>query len=235
MGLTRRWANAGVLAAWRWVQQVGDVAPGTRAGDRFGSLGAGSCLGFPTGTLMGEHAIHVGAGTLVGRHVTLSFGYGPDDVRRPERGLVIGERCVIGARCTITAHESIEIGDDVWFGQDVFVCDASHGYQDPAAPIGRQLGEHQPVSIGSGTWVGHGAIILPGSRIGRNVVVAAGSVVRGLVEDHAVVGGSPARVLRRHEPGVGWVGRDGDLRPEVGALRDDATTPGPDAGVGAVR
>jgi acetyltransferase-like isoleucine patch superfamily enzyme len=134
-------------------------------------------------------------------------------VHLPERGLVIGDRCVIGARTSLTAHTSIEIGDDVWFGQDVFVSDASHGYQELETPIGRQLGVHQPVSIGFGTWIGHGAIILPGTTIGRNVVVAAGSVVRGVVEDNAVVGGSPARMIRQFEPGVGWVTPGGDVRP----------------------
>ena len=126
---------------------------------------------------------------------------------------MIGDRCVIGDRCGLLAHASIELGDDVWFGQDVFVCDASHGYQDPDLPIGEQFGSHQPVRIGSGSWVGHGAIILPGTTIGRNVVVAAGSVVRGEVADHCVVGGAPAKLLRRLEPGVGWVGRRGDVRP----------------------
>ena len=121
---------------------------------------------------------------------------------------------MLGTRTTITAHERIEIGDAVFFGQNVFVTDASHGYQDPGLPIGRQWGPHQPVSIGAGTWVGHGAVILPGARIGRNVVVAAGAVVRGTVEDFAVVAGSPARVVRRLEPGVGWVGST-DVRPVI--------------------
>ena len=52
---------------------------------------------------------------------------------------MIGDRCVIGARTSLTAHTSIVLGDDVWCGQDVFVSDASHGYQDPSVPIGRQL------------------------------------------------------------------------------------------------
>ncbi|MGZ6753340.1 MAG: acyltransferase, partial [Nocardioides sp.] len=192
---------------------AGEVVPGTRAGDAFGTLGAGSCIGFPAATLMNVGSIHVGERTLVGRQVTLSVGYGPDDAHLPERGLVIGDRCVLGARTSLTAHSSIVLGDDVWCGQDVFVSDASHGYQDADLPIGRQLGPHQPVVIGSGSWIGHGSIILPGTTIGRNVVVAAGSVVRGVVEDHAVVGGAPARVLRRFEPGVGWVTPGGDVRP----------------------
>ena len=55
--------------------------------------------------------------------------------------------------------------------------------------------------------------MLPGAQIGRNVVVAAGSVVRGVIPDHSVVGGAPAKVLRRYEPGVGWIGSSGDIRP----------------------
>ncbi|WP_435769924.1 acyltransferase [Nocardioides sp. SYSU DS0651] len=201
----RRLVNRSVHAAWRWLERVGDVSPGTALADEFGSFGPGSCLAFPLGTLFGTGSIHVGQDTLIGKYSTLSVGYGPTQVVMPERGLVIGDRCVLGARVCITAHESISIGDDVWFGQDVFVSDASHGYQDPSVPVGLQFGEHQPVSIGSGSWIGHGAMILPGTTIGRNVVVAAGSVVRGTVEDHAVVGGVPARLLRRLEHGVGWV------------------------------
>lgn len=216
-----RWLNRAVLGVWRRVDRAGQIVPGTRAGDEFGSLGAGSCIGFPPATLMGVGSIHVGERTLIGRQVTLSVGYGPDATDLPERGLVIGDRCVIGARTCVTAHESIVVGDDVWFGQDVFVSDASHGYQELETPIGAQLGVHQPVAIGTGSWIGHGAIILPGTRIGRNVVVAAGSVVRGVVEDRAVVGGSPARVLRRFEPGTGWVTPGGDVRPVLGPMGAD--------------
>ena len=219
MTRSSRLTNRVVHAAWRWLQRTGEIVPGTRAGDAFGTLGEASSIGFPAATLMNTGSIHIGPHTLIGRQVTLSVGYSPGAPRLPERGLVIGARCVIGARSSLTAHSSIVVGDDVWFGQDVFVSDASHGYQDVDVPIGCQLGEHQPVVIGAGTWVGHGSIILPGTVIGRNVVVAAGSVVRGTVEDYAVVGGAPARVLRAFEPGVGWVTPSGDVRPLGIALR----------------
>ncbi|MGB0099859.1 MAG: acyltransferase [Nocardioides sp.] len=211
----KRLLNAGVLAATRWVDRAGEIVPGTRAADGFGSFGAETCIGYPAATLMGTRSIHLGSGTLVGRQATLAVGYGPDDPRLPERGLVIGDRCVLGARVTIVAHVSVEVGDAVWFGQDVFVSDSGHGYQDPDLPIGEQFGGQLPVVIGAGSWIGHGAIILPGAQIGRNVVVAAGSVVRGEVPDHSVVGGAPARVLRRFEPGIGWVGTRGDVRPVI--------------------
>ncbi|HWJ66716.1 MAG TPA: acyltransferase [Nocardioides sp.] len=218
MSRVRRLLNRSIHAAWQWVERVGDVSPGTDLADRFGSFGPGACLAFPLATVVNPGSIHVGRDTLIGKYATLSVGYGPGQAVLPERGLVIGDRCVLGARVCITAHDSITVGDDVWFGQDVFVSDASHGYQDPDVPVGRQFGLHQPVSIGSGSWIGHGAMILPGTTIGRNVVVAAGSVVRGTVEDHAVVGGIPARVIRRLEPGVGWVTEGGDVRVQAGSV-----------------
>ncbi len=71
-------------------------------------------------------------------------------------------------------------------------------------PIGRQVPLNSAVRIGAGSWLGAGAIVLPGTLIGRNVVVAAGSVVRGIVPDHCVVAGVPARVVRMYEPDAGW-------------------------------
>jgi acetyltransferase-like isoleucine patch superfamily enzyme len=213
--VTQRLLNRLVHAGHHWTERHGAIRPGTDLADEFGTFGKASLLSYPPGTLYGLASVHVGSGTLIGKHCVLAVGYGPDDTNVPVRGLVIGDRCVIGARSLLTAHTSIEIGDDVWFGQDVFVSDASHGYQDPQTPIGDQLGDHHPVSIGAGSWIGHGAIILPGTRIGRQVVVGAGSVVRGVVPDHTIVAGVPAKVVRRLEPGIGWVSsRDpDDVRP----------------------
>lgn len=208
-----RGVNRGVHAVWQWLDRAGEIVPGTRAAAAFGSFGAGSCIDFPPATLLNCRSIHLGSGVLVGRQATLSVGYGADDPNLPDRALVVGDRSILGARVSITAHSSITIGEAVFFGQSVFVTDASHGYQDPTRPIGQQFGTHQPVSIGDGSWIGHGVVILPGTRIGRNVVVAAGAVVRGEVEDYAVVAGNPARVVRRLEPDVGWVDSRGGVRP----------------------
>ena len=209
-----------VHAALRWADHAGEVVPGSVLADRFGSFGAGSCIGFPPATLLNIESIHLGRDVLVGRQATLAAGYGVGDPSLGERVLVIGDGCVLGAGITVTAHQYVELGESVFTGQQVFITDASHGYQDPDTPIGRQFGTHQPVVIGSGSWLGHGAVILPGTRLGRNVVVAAGAVVRGEVEDHAVVAGNPARVVRRLEPGRGWVGTGGDVRPIHGGIAE---------------
>jgi acetyltransferase-like isoleucine patch superfamily enzyme len=222
---TRRVLNRIVHATHDWVARVGAIQPGTTLAESFGTFGSGSYITWPMATMYGAASIHIGEDTLIGRNCSILVGYAPDDPDVPERGIVIGDRCVIGAGSTLTAHESITIGDDVWFGQNVFVADASHGYQDPDTAIGLQLGVHQPVVVGAGSWVGHGAVMLPGTQIGQHVVVGAGSVVRGVVPDHAVVAGVPARMVRRLEPGVGWVATDdpGNIRPawtagEVAAL-----------------
>ncbi|CAN5582770.1 acyltransferase [soil metagenome] len=220
---THRVVNAAIQTGWAKLRYAGAIAPGTDAADAFGSFGKGSVIAFPTAVLYGESHIHIGVGTMISTWCTIAAGYSPEQDTVPERALVIGDRCVIGLRSGIVAHESIEIGDDVWFGQDVYVTDANHGYSDPATPIGRQLGPHDAVRIGSGTWIGHGAVILPGTTLGRNVVVAAGSVVRGDVPDHSVIGGVPAKVIRRHVPGVGWERPDGG-----GEVKDETPTIAPE-------
>jgi acetyltransferase-like isoleucine patch superfamily enzyme len=66
-----------------------------------------------------------------------------------------------GSKSTAMGPFTITIGDDVWFGQEIYVTDANHGFSDLSVPFGRQLGPHDPVTIGDGTWIGHGAVILP--------------------------------------------------------------------------
>jgi acetyltransferase-like isoleucine patch superfamily enzyme len=56
-------------------------------------------------------------------------------------------------------------------------------------------------------------VILPGTTLGRNTVVAAGAVVSGEFPDCCVIGGVPARILRRWVDGEGWVRGSADLAP----------------------
>ena len=101
----------------------------------------------------------------------------------------------------------MEIGDDVFTGHHVYITDANHGYEDTSLPIGKQFAAPRPVRVGSGSWLGHGTVVLPGADIGRNVAVGAGSVVTGALPDFSVAVGNPARVIRRYVDGEGWVAR----------------------------
>ena len=188
---------------WREFQQAGVVTAGTPSGRAFRAFGPGSVMAFPPGSVFGEGAIEIGAGTLIGQQVSLSAGMVPGQDLGGWTVLRIGDRCVIGRGSHVVAHESVNVGDEVYMGPYVYITDQNHGYEDPDTSIGRQFPVNRPVTVGSGSWLGAGAIVLPGAVIGRNVVVAAGSVVRGEIPDHCVVAGVPARVIREHTA-AGW-------------------------------
>jgi serine acetyltransferase len=190
--------------AFQTAQRSGVVTADTPAGRRFAAFGCGSMAAFPPGAVFGERWITVGEDTLIGAQVSLSAGMVPGQDLGPVPVLRIGDRCVIGRGSHIVAHYSLVIGDDVFTGPYVYITDQNHGYADPDVPIGRQMPLNAPVRIGSGSWLGAGAVVLPGADIGRNVVIAAGSVVRGTVPDRCVAAGVPARVVRFYEPGNGW-------------------------------
>ena len=191
---------------WGWaaVQRTGPVTADTPAGRRFAAFGRGSMAAFPPGSVFGERSIAIGADTLIGAFVTLSAGMVPGQDLGPVPVLQIGDRCVIGRGSHIVAHHSLVIGDDVFTGPYVYITDQNHGYADPDVPIGRQMPVNAAVRIGSGSWLGAGAVVLPGACIGRNVVIAAGSVVRGVIPDRCVAAGVPARVIRERTD-AGWL------------------------------
>ena len=195
--------TAGDLIGWTHgkARDMATIGPTSRRARPFGTFGFGAAICAPLDTLVNPQAIHLGAGTLIASHAVLSAGWIPDQVDLPERVIVIGERCLIGRGSSIVAHRSIVIGDDVWTGHHVHITDMNHGYEDPDIPISQQWMTESPVSIGSGSWLGHGAIVLPGAQIGRHCVVGANSVVTGDIPDHSVAVGAPARVIRRVGPG----------------------------------
>jgi acetyltransferase-like isoleucine patch superfamily enzyme len=192
---------------WAWLRWAGGIGPQHRLGRRFAHFGDGALICFPPGDNLGEEHISIGAGTLVAPNVTLSVGMAPgqplaDGVTSPV--LQIGDRCLIGRGTHLVAHRSITIADDVITGPGCYVTDQNHTYADPGTPIGVQWPSEDPVSIGPGSWLGAGAVVLPGTDLGRNTVVGAGAVVRGTFPDHAVLAGVPATVVRRWDPSEGW-------------------------------
>lgn len=202
---TRNLTGRCVRAGWRQACALGSIGPTDSVGRRFGRFGFGSIVCFPAATIMNERQISLGSGTLICPHVALSVGLYPGQEQLPETVLRIGDRCVIGRGSSIIAHTGIDIGNDVWTGPNVYVTDQNHGYTDVDRPIWRQPPPpDRPVVIGDGAWLGYGAVVLPGARIGRNTVIGANAVVTGEIPDFSVAVGAPARVIKRHVPGEGW-------------------------------
>ncbi|MGA0863225.1 MAG: DapH/DapD/GlmU-related protein [Ilumatobacteraceae bacterium] len=188
-----------------WFAQWAGIGPDDSRGRRFGAFGLGSYIMWPATTIFNERYIRIGRDTLIGQHVSLSAGMVPGQECITDPVVTIGDRCLIGRGSGIVGHFSIEIGDDVWTGHHVYITDQNHGYEDLDAPISRQIQPERSVTIGDGSWLGHGTVVLPGARIGKHVVIGANSVVTGEIPDRCVAVGAPARIVRRHIDGRGWV------------------------------
>lgn len=105
----------------------------------------------------------------------------------------VGKGVFINFGCTFLDQGGITIGDGVFIAPDVKILTEGH----PEEPTRRRTLLTKPVVIGDGVWIGAGATILPGVTIGENAIVAAGAVVSRDVEPDTIVGGVPARVLRK--------------------------------------
>ncbi len=193
-----------VHAGWEFVTKNGAIGPGDGRGRRFGSFGRGSCMSFPTGAVFGQQWIHIGEDTLIGPYVSLSAGMVPGQMMVSNPVVHVGDRCMIGRGSHIVGHFSVHIGDDVHTGPYVYITDQNHGYEDPDEVVHSQWPNDVPVKIGNGSWLGTGVVVLPGTELGDNVVVGAGSVVRGIFPSHCVIAGVPARIVKRYSPGTGW-------------------------------
>ncbi len=105
-----------------------------------------------------------------------------------ESGVYIGPQCNIG-KC--------KIGQDTLLGSGVHIMSGKgqHNFDDLSKPIKDQGGSFEKVTIGNGSWLGNGSLIM--ANVGNHCVVAAGAVVVDDVEDYSIVAGNPAKVIKK--------------------------------------
>lgn len=101
-----------------------------------------------------------------------------------------GSRCSLGEFARILDHRPIEIGDDFMAASGLQINSGDH---DPVSlePTGR------PIHIGNRVWCGANVTVVAGARIEDDVVIGAGSVVRGPIAAGSIAAGVPARVIRQ--------------------------------------
>ncbi|MGD9737130.1 MAG: DapH/DapD/GlmU-related protein [Solirubrobacterales bacterium] len=128
-----------------------------------------------------------------GRFVWIGDG---TKIRCHEGEVEIGRKTVIGQECTISAYQRVRIGEQCVIADRAMFIDFDHGVVEVERPIRLQGIYKRDVEVGSNVWIGYGACILRGVRVGDNAVVGTNSVVTRDVPANAVVGGVPARVLR---------------------------------------
>lgn len=120
------------------------------------------------------------------------FGMGND--------IEIGDNSGIGIKSKlygIGGGGRIFIGENVVMAPEVTILTLIHNYNDISLPINQQKTEPSDVIIEDDVWIGYRVIILPGVKVGEGAVIGAGAVVTKDVEPYTVVGGIPAKYIKK--------------------------------------
>jgi acetyltransferase-like isoleucine patch superfamily enzyme len=135
--------------------------------------------------------MEIGARTMIDAFVKIKPAGGSGE-------LVIGEDCAINSGTVIYTGNGVRIGDAVAIAANCTLAPTNHAFDDVTRRIRDQgfLPSKGGIVIEEDVWIGANVVILDGAVIGKGTVVAAGSVVRGVLEPYSVYGGSPLRRIR---------------------------------------
>lgn len=139
------------------------------------------------GALAGLFLGSCGKNLRLGRDITF---YNPSQIH-------IGNDVYIAKGCWFMAIKKITIGDEVLFGPYCLATTSNHQRHQGSFRYGTP--QRAPISIGAGSWVAGHVVLSAGCTIGQGVLVAAQSVVTQDVDDHVMVAGQPARVVKVFE------------------------------------
>lgn len=148
--------------------------------------------------------------------------------------LTIGRNCFISWGCHLDLQGNITIGDRVSLSPQISLITSSHSVGSPYNRVGDL--QAFPVTIKDGVWLGTRCMILPGVTIHEGAVIAAGAVVTKDVPANTMVGGVPARIIRKlennmDETTVGAIQAEDfpvktqiDVKTPAWNIRDEAST-----------
>ncbi|WP_230676949.1 acyltransferase [Vibrio owensii] len=115
----------------------------------------------------------------------------------------VGDEVSIGQSLHLVSGGRVTIGGHTTISANVFISDVDHDYSIIGQHILEQPLRIKPTSIGSNSFIGYGAVILPGTILGKNCIVGANAVVRGKFEDYSVIAGNPGRVIKKYDQKTG--------------------------------
>ena len=129
---------------------------------------------------------------LFGANVASSaMAFGSVHIFRPW-DLTLGKYVALGPRVNVYNLAKIVIKDNTVISQDVYLCGGTHDHTKPTLPLKRC-----DIIIGANVWVCAGAFIGPGVVIGDGAVIGARAVVMNDVDPYTIVGGNPARLIKK--------------------------------------
>lgn len=111
--------------------------------------------------------------------------------------LSLGNNVSINPMCYLDALGEIKIGNDVSIAHGVTIMSTSHNYEDLECPIKDQGCKTKNVIIENNVWIGAKATILYGIKIGQGSIIGANAVVTKDVESGNIVGGVPAKFIKK--------------------------------------
>ena len=112
----------------------------------------------------------------------------------------LGTRTTIGSNSVIVSMAGVEFGKAVLVaGNCYFSAGAYHVDNISSAVMDQGAYSKGPIIIGDNSWIGTGAIILDGVKVGKGVIIGAGAVVTKDVPDYAIVAGVPAKLIRMRQ------------------------------------
>jgi len=145
-------------------------------------------------------------GFLYGKKLTLGKHNRIEIFNEKNAFFSIGNNVQLNDFNHIACMKSITIGNDVLIGSRVSIIDHDHGIykgnKDQSEPNSKAIDRKyfcKDVSIGNNVWVGDGVIILPGTKIGDNCVVGAGSVLKNNYPRNSIIVGNPARLVKQYD------------------------------------
>lgn len=130
---------------------------------------------------------------LIGKPVDESFAFFPPFYTDCGKNITIGKNVFLNMGCKFQDQGGIFIGDGALIGHNVVLATLNHAMD----PEDRATMIPAPIHIGKRVWIGANTTVLPGVTIGDGAIVAAGAVVTKDVPENTVVGGVPARVMRK--------------------------------------
>lgn len=121
----------------------------------------------------------------------------------PNAGIKIGKDSLIGEYSIVRGQGGVVIGDRVYTSPFSQLIAVNHVFADPKRPFVDQGITAEGIVVEDDVWIGSGAVITDGVRVGKGSVIAAGAVVTKDVPPHTVVGGVPARAIKKIDGSTG--------------------------------
>lgn len=137
-----------------------------------------------------NRGIFIGDGVFIGRNTVCNCQNGD---------IIIENGVNIGANCMVFSASRVKVGEKNLLAAYCYLVGGTHNFEDPTCPVLDQGRTSQGIEIGPGGWLGAQVTVFDGVRLGKHVIVGAGSVVPRKLPDYCIAGGNPITIINRRK------------------------------------